>query len=111
MIGLFSMSTDSVQFVIIAGLISALGGVIIYIQSTSERHQQEHNARTEAKLSSLEAKIDQANEENSVDHARVVEGLTRVEEVVKGMNKVVDRHEGEINRLQRDVDYIRGREL
>lgn len=107
----FGLSPDSVQFLIIAGLISALGGVIIAMHSKSEKHQQEHNTRTEAKLDALDAKIDKSNEANTQDHARVVEGLARVEQAVKGIDADVDRHYRQIDRLQRDVDYLRGREL
>jgi uncharacterized coiled-coil protein SlyX len=115
---LFAMSTDSVQFAIIAALISALGGVIIYIQSQGEKHQQEHNARTEAKLGSLDEKMEQshkataeAQKANAEDHANVVSTLSRVEQAILGVNKDLERHEREIDYLNRQVDDLRERTL
>lgn len=88
------MSTDSIQFTIIAALVSALGGTIIYIHS-----------RLTTKVDAMDVKMDEASAQNADDHARVVEGMVRIEQAVKGIDRDVQRHEREIRELRsRDED-------
>lgn len=84
-----SWSTDTVQFLIIAGLISVVGGLLINSWTILNK-----------KVDRIESKLDSYEITNQADHAKVDASLARIEEAFKGIDKDLDRHEKRLD----DID-------
>lgn len=85
-------STDTVQFLIIAALISVVGGLIINSWTILNR-----------KVDRIESKLDSYEVQNQADHAKVDASLARIEQGMRSFDKDIDRHNKDIDDLRERI--------
>lgn len=101
--------TSSVEFYVICGLITLVGGLIAYIQTQTKNSiddAREETKRTNIKLDKLYEKMDRYEDQNSKEHAFVEQCLAKVEAKVDSLSERINKIEDELRYYRREEDAL-----